>query len=170
MEQSNSDRNIFIITYTGDHTHPKPTHRNSLAGSTRNKLSTAQKSSPEKTPPSETAVDASCFSPLSATSVSPTTSFSTPQDGAGAVKDAGVENGTGEGNDVEMLDGESDDDDFLIPNIEMDEDLLKGLNELTGGSGGGSSSSGFGHRQSPPFESGFSWASASSGTTAGDGC
>ncbi|GKV31234.1 hypothetical protein SLEP1_g39945 [Rubroshorea leprosula] len=161
VEQSNSDPNIFIITYTGEHTHPKPTHRNSLAGSTRNKLSTAQKSSSEKTPPSETAVDASCFSPLSAPSVSPTTSLSTPQEGAGAVQDAGVENGTGEGNDMEMVNGESDDDDLLISNIQMDEDLLKGLNEITGGSGEGSS---------PPFESRFSWASASSGTTAGDGC
>ncbi|GLU24329.1 hypothetical protein SLE2022_402720 [Rubroshorea leprosula] len=161
VEQSNSDPNIFIITYTGEHTHPKPTHRNSLAGSTRSKLSTAQKSSSEKTPPSETAVDASCFSPLSATSVSPTTSLSTPQEGAGAVQDARVENGTGEGNDMEMVDGESDDDDLLISNIQMDEDLLKGLNEITGGSGGGNS---------PPLESRFSWASASSGTTAGDGC
>ncbi|CAD5334723.1 putative WRKY transcription factor 27 [Arabidopsis thaliana] len=37
VERSNLDPNIFIVTYTGEHTHPRPTHRNSLAGSTRNK-------------------------------------------------------------------------------------------------------------------------------------
>ncbi|PQM38859.1 putative WRKY transcription factor 27 [Prunus yedoensis var. nudiflora] len=39
VERSTADPNIFVVTYTGDHTHPRPTHRNSLAGSTRNKLS-----------------------------------------------------------------------------------------------------------------------------------
>ncbi|KAF5732394.1 WRKY transcription factor 27 [Tripterygium wilfordii] len=38
VERSNTDPNMFILTYTGDHTHPRPTHRNSLAGSTRNKV------------------------------------------------------------------------------------------------------------------------------------
>lgn len=29
---------MFVITYTGEHNHPLPTHRNSLAGSTRQKF------------------------------------------------------------------------------------------------------------------------------------
>lgn len=29
---------MFIITYTAEHNHPAPTHRNSLAGSTRHKF------------------------------------------------------------------------------------------------------------------------------------
>lgn len=37
VEKSNLDPNFFIVTYTGEHTHARPTHRNSLAGSTRNK-------------------------------------------------------------------------------------------------------------------------------------
>ncbi|XP_047977641.1 WRKY transcription factor 22-like isoform X2 [Salvia hispanica] len=37
VERNKSDPGKFIITYTGDHTHPVPTHRNSLAGSTRPK-------------------------------------------------------------------------------------------------------------------------------------
>ncbi|CAN8252722.1 unnamed protein product [Cochlearia groenlandica] len=37
VERSNIDPNIFIVTYTGEHSHPLPTHRNSLAGSTRTK-------------------------------------------------------------------------------------------------------------------------------------
>lgn len=31
---------MFIVTYTGEHNHPAPTHRNSLAGSTRLKPQT----------------------------------------------------------------------------------------------------------------------------------
>ena len=33
---------MFIVTYTGEHNHPAPTHRNSLAGSTRQKPLTPQ--------------------------------------------------------------------------------------------------------------------------------
>ncbi|KZV19665.1 hypothetical protein F511_30833 [Dorcoceras hygrometricum] len=41
VEQSPTDSNIFIVSYTGEHTHPRPTHRSSLAGSIRNKISPA---------------------------------------------------------------------------------------------------------------------------------
>ncbi|GAU32341.1 hypothetical protein TSUD_43830 [Trifolium subterraneum] len=37
VERSNTESDMFIVTYTGDHNHPRPTHRNSLAGSTRTK-------------------------------------------------------------------------------------------------------------------------------------
>ncbi|KAK7391317.1 hypothetical protein VNO78_19731 [Psophocarpus tetragonolobus] len=40
VERSNTDPDMFIVTYTGDHSHPRPTHRNSLAGSTRSKTPT----------------------------------------------------------------------------------------------------------------------------------
>ncbi|KAK4836892.1 hypothetical protein QYF36_001107 [Acer negundo] len=42
VERSNTEPNIFVVSYTGDHTHPRPTHRNSLAGSSRNKLPRVQ--------------------------------------------------------------------------------------------------------------------------------
>ncbi|KAK2653999.1 hypothetical protein Ddye_013855 [Dipteronia dyeriana] len=42
VERSNTDPNIFVVSYTGDHTHPIPTHRNSLAGSSRNKFPRVQ--------------------------------------------------------------------------------------------------------------------------------
>ncbi|KAL9267041.1 putative WRKY transcription factor 27 [Drosera capensis] len=38
VERSPTDPNIYVVTYTGDHCHPRPTHRNSLAGSTRTKF------------------------------------------------------------------------------------------------------------------------------------
>ncbi|XP_039124149.1 WRKY transcription factor 22-like [Dioscorea cayenensis subsp. rotundata] len=41
VERSREDPGVLIITYTGEHNHPVPTHRNSLAGSTRSKLSPA---------------------------------------------------------------------------------------------------------------------------------
>lgn len=39
MERNRSDPTMFIVTYTAEHNHPAPTHRNSLAGSTRQKPS-----------------------------------------------------------------------------------------------------------------------------------
>ncbi|XP_061361342.1 probable WRKY transcription factor 27 [Gastrolobium bilobum] len=50
VERSNTEANMFIVTYTGDHTHPIPTHRNSLAGSTRSKSPTMH---PPPTPPEQ---------------------------------------------------------------------------------------------------------------------
>ncbi|KAL8499891.1 hypothetical protein ACS0TY_019777 [Phlomoides rotata] len=37
VERNRSDPGMFIVTYTAEHNHPMPTHRNSLAGSTRQK-------------------------------------------------------------------------------------------------------------------------------------
>ncbi|GAA0140841.1 DNA-binding transcription factor [Lithospermum erythrorhizon] len=40
VERDRSDPNMLIVTYTGEHSHPMPTHKNSLAGSTRQKANT----------------------------------------------------------------------------------------------------------------------------------
>lgn len=42
VERNRADPGMFIVTYTAEHNHPAPTHRNSLAGSTRQKPSTSQ--------------------------------------------------------------------------------------------------------------------------------
>ncbi|KAK8480464.1 hypothetical protein V6N13_132028 [Hibiscus sabdariffa] len=42
VERHRSDPNMFVVTFTGEHNHPAPTHRNSLAGSTRQKPFTPQ--------------------------------------------------------------------------------------------------------------------------------
>ena len=42
VERNRSDPAMFIVTYTAEHNHPAPTHRNSLAGSTRQKPFTPQ--------------------------------------------------------------------------------------------------------------------------------
>ncbi|XP_059634268.1 WRKY transcription factor 22 [Cornus florida] len=65
VERNRSDPNMFIVTYTAEHNHPMPTHRNSLAGSTRQK---------PVTPQTATAGDTnkpSCSSPVSPASLSP---------------------------------------------------------------------------------------------------
>ncbi|KAJ9563377.1 hypothetical protein OSB04_008537 [Centaurea solstitialis] len=41
VERNRSDPGMLIITYTGEHNHPVPTQRNSLAGSSRNKSTTS---------------------------------------------------------------------------------------------------------------------------------
>lgn len=51
VERNRSDPSMFIVTYTAEHNHPAPTHRNSLAGSTRQKPATAAGAGEtEKTP------------------------------------------------------------------------------------------------------------------------
>ncbi|QCE02673.1 WRKY transcription factor 22 [Vigna unguiculata] len=40
VERNRSDPTMFIVTYTGEHNHPAPTHKSSLAGSTRYKPQT----------------------------------------------------------------------------------------------------------------------------------
>lgn len=54
VERNRSDPGMFIVTYTAEHNHPMPTHRNSLAGTTRHKPAdpTKTSSSPEVSPAS----------------------------------------------------------------------------------------------------------------------
>ncbi|MBA0819415.1 hypothetical protein Gohar_028463, partial [Gossypium harknessii] len=172
VERSNLDSDIFIITYTGEHTHPKPTHRNSLAGSTRNKLSTVQKPTTTKDSAAETiptTSTVSCSSPRSATSlspISPTTTLSAPEDTAAAVHKTG-DNG-GEEESVYMdVESDEDDDDLLIPNVHVDEDLFKGLEELVGS---GSNGVGIGPTFGDNFSSWSTGNSAAAGAAASGGC
>ncbi|KAF3654512.1 putative WRKY transcription factor 29 [Capsicum annuum] len=43
VERNRSDPNMFIVTYTAEHNHPMPTHRNSLAGISRHKTANPNK-------------------------------------------------------------------------------------------------------------------------------
>ncbi|XP_047338382.1 WRKY transcription factor 22-like [Impatiens glandulifera] len=70
VERNRSDPSMFIVTYTGEHNHAMPTHRNSLAGSTRQK--------PVSSEVALVDVDSgnkqlSCSSPVSSASLSPAT-------------------------------------------------------------------------------------------------
>lgn len=67
VERSRTDPSMFIITFTSDHNHPAPTHRNSLAGSTRQK----------HTPPPAAAATPPELSPAT-----PTTNTSAEEEGS----------------------------------------------------------------------------------------
>ncbi|THU70037.1 hypothetical protein C4D60_Mb08t20770 [Musa balbisiana] len=76
VERSPADPAMFIITYTAEHNHPVPTHRNTLAGSTRHKFPSPASASvsaredggnPTSSPPSSsTAAGLSPTTPLTA--------------------------------------------------------------------------------------------------------
>ncbi|KAL5208291.1 hypothetical protein ABZP36_032726 [Zizania latifolia] len=113
VERSRSDPNIFILTYTGEHNHSAPTHRNSLAGTTRHKLpssSSSSSSTPTQPPPPSVVVagSESHQSPASTSAgLSPTTPLRTPS----------------------MEEDEEEDDELLVEDMEMaGEDELLFLN------------------------------------------
>ncbi|KAF0932935.1 hypothetical protein E2562_013134 [Oryza meyeriana var. granulata] len=104
VERSRSDPNTFILTYTGEHNHSAPTHRNSLAGTTRNKLptSTSTSAQPQPPPPSVVVAGAEAAHQQSPPStspagLSPTTPLRTPS----------------------MEEDEEEDDELLVEDMEM---------------------------------------------------
>ncbi|KAK6925885.1 WRKY domain [Dillenia turbinata] len=153
VERSHTDPNMFIVTYTGEHIHPRPTHRNSLAGSTRNKPSSAARTPVpgEDETTTATTSNALCASSSSPTSLSPTTPLTAATEEEIA-KQNRVEDDemVEEENDVDDNDNDGegdgdDDDDILIPNMVLNEDLFMGFEELeksfpAGNWGGGSAS------------------------------
>ncbi|GMH08948.1 hypothetical protein Nepgr_010788 [Nepenthes gracilis] len=152
VERSAADPNLYAVTYTGDHCHPRPTHRNSLAGSTRNKFYTPDKpnfESPELSEPKMAAASPPISPSTAAGSLSPTTPLSAVREVVDVVVKAnpGVCSGTAEenfesnladfGNGVEggVAEENQDDgfeslDDILIPNALIDEDFYLGVAEL----------------------------------------
>ncbi|XP_004145903.1 probable WRKY transcription factor 27 [Cucumis sativus] len=124
VERSNDDPETFTITYTGDHSHPRPTHRNSLAGSSRNRSSSSSSSSRHPTmgdsdPPMMTA------SVLLPSSSSPAASPITP------LNDYDSTIGEKDGEMFEDMpidsDDEDDDDDILIPNLTVRDEIYVGF-------------------------------------------
>ncbi|GMN44518.1 hypothetical protein TIFTF001_013713 [Ficus carica] len=128
VERSNQDPELFIVTYTGEHIHPRPAHRNSLAGSTRPKTTTtapevgaaaaaaAQNDLADPVSSAALAAANSCSSPQSGGSLSPTTPLSAEQiaeeEAAAAAKREDEEENLGDGDDeVEET--------ILIPNNSM---------------------------------------------------
>jgi len=137
---------MFIVTYTAEHNHPMPTHRNSLAGSTRQKpLSTATNDASSSgataatTPPEQP----TCSSP-SAASLSSLTEKSESKNGADDV--AKEEN--------------DEDNEMGISDLILNDDFYVGFEQIDGGDC-------FSDHFSPPME--FPWLSSNSGTAAAAG-
>ncbi|XWS76964.1 hypothetical protein CRYUN_Cryun01aG0223400 [Craigia yunnanensis] len=111
VERNRSDPAIFIVTYTDEHNHPAPTHRNSLAGSTRQKPFTPQTvTASGSTKPS---------SSKPANSSSPTTSV----DEELVVQSTKVES-------REDLNEDEGEDDFGMSDTAVSDDFFEGLEGL----------------------------------------
>ncbi|KAL9228899.1 hypothetical protein vseg_004429 [Gypsophila vaccaria] len=108
VERNRSNPKMFIVTYTSEHNHPVPTHRNSLAGSTRHKPLT-----PTATPTDQP----TCSSP-SVASLSPLNDIS--------------ESKTTEG---ETLIKDEDDNDLGgLSDLMFNDDFYVGFEQIDGGS------------------------------------
>ncbi|XP_076921166.1 WRKY transcription factor 22-like [Bidens hawaiensis] len=110
VERSLMDSNIFIVSYSGEHIHPRPTHRSSLAGTTRsNKFNTDINiiiNPPTLSTTNTSVIDSS--SPASTSSFSPTTSFKEDE-------------------------YDNNEEEYEDPNVFMNEDALKKFGNLNGG-------------------------------------
>ncbi|QCE08145.1 probable WRKY transcription factor 27 [Vigna unguiculata] len=96
VERSNTETDMFIVTYTGDHSHPRPTHRNSLAGSTRSK-------NPTTNPPAlpgSLSFQAAPFSSSSSPPLSPTSPSEDPQEAGDVEPDPDMETDMDDDGDI----------------------------------------------------------------------
>ncbi|XP_057803931.1 probable WRKY transcription factor 27 [Salvia miltiorrhiza] len=136
------------VSYSGEHTHPRPTHQSSLAGSTRSKLAS---------PPPKGGINSAVLSQkgsMASSSSSPATGASFSPDTPTIDAEAAAQN-----NDVQMAeedDGAGDEDDeniIMIPSDLMndDDDMFRGFQDSedhSSGSGGD-----FFSMSSPPWTS-----------------
>ncbi|KAI4355141.1 hypothetical protein L6164_003941 [Bauhinia variegata] len=112
VERNRSDPTMFIVTYTAEHNHPAPTHRNSLAGSTRQKPLTTQ---------SGTAGDSE--KPLTKP-ISPACSGVEEELAAQSAKSESKE-------EKEDLMDDEEEDEFGISDMAISDDFFEGLDEFT---------------------------------------
>ncbi|KAK4489576.1 hypothetical protein RD792_005388 [Penstemon davidsonii] len=112
VERNSTDPVTFVVAYCGEHTHPQPTHRSSLAGTTRSKLTPTGGAAAKN----NTTQKGSNSSSPSGSGFSPDTPLA-----------------EGEEEDEEnynlMMNYDDDDDD--------DEDIFKGFQDFDNSSGGG---------------------------------
>ena len=117
VERNRSDPTMFIVTYTGEHNHPAPTHRNSLAGSTRQKPQTPQMATTGDTEKALTK------------QASPSTS--------GVEEEVALVAKSESEEDMEDLMNDDDgveENEFGSPDMGLTDDFFEGLDELTGSS------------------------------------
>ncbi|CAL5196031.1 unnamed protein product [Lathyrus oleraceus] len=131
VERNKSDPTMFIVTYTGEHSHPAPTHRNSLAGSTRQKPSSPQ---------TVTAEDSS--QPFTK-QVSPSTSEAEEEEATPSKSESRE--------DLEDLMNDDEENEFELSDMVVTDDFFEGLDELTGFAGKTVASSSGGDCFGDPF-------------------
>ncbi|KAI3444490.1 hypothetical protein Pfo_001155 [Paulownia fortunei] len=139
VERNRSDPGMFIVTYTAEHNHPMPTHRNSLAGSTRQKQAETPNSDDSSKPPCSPEI-----SPAVSLSPAPEKLESSRED---------------------LAEAEEEDDDFSVSKMEMelDDDFFAGLEDFTAPDPGDCTSGHF------PADVQFPWLLNGATTIAGGG-
>ena len=103
---------MFTVTYTAEHNHPAPTHRNSLAGSIRQKPLTPQAATSGESDKSLT------------NSISPATSAAEEEGAAQSSKTESKE-------EKEDLMDDEEEDGFGFLDTVLTDDFFEGLDELT---------------------------------------
>ncbi|XP_010055079.2 WRKY transcription factor 22 isoform X2 [Eucalyptus grandis] len=148
VERNRSDPGMFVVTYTAEHNHPAPTHRNSLAGSTRQK---------PVMPQTDTVEDPSAAASTKPPCSSPTTSLEEE-----VAKTQSTNTESREDKEGSMADDEEDGDAGLS-DMAMSDDFFVGLEGLKGG---GDDDDCF----LDPFPANFghSWAANNTATATGD--
>ncbi|PON58220.1 WRKY domain containing protein [Parasponia andersonii] len=138
VERSNTDVDTFIVTYTGDHTHPRPTHRNSLFGSTHNRLSPVtiaakHDSLDHQTVTLQSAMSLSTTTPVEQTKEETNSEKQLEDKCGGGCSSSGekqVEDSLMEEELMDLENEDDQDDDVLIPNMSLSDDFFLGLKEF----------------------------------------
>ncbi|OIW02005.1 hypothetical protein TanjilG_11598 [Lupinus angustifolius] len=114
VERNKSEPSMFIVTYTGEHNHPAPTHRNSLAGSTRQKPQAATGEESDK---------------MCAKTTSPETSEAEEE-----VEFAhqSVTKSESKEDIEDLMNDDEEENEFGLPDMVLSDDFFEGLDELTG--------------------------------------
>ncbi|KAF5464354.1 hypothetical protein F2P56_014435 [Juglans regia] len=120
VERNRSDPGMFIVTYTAEHNHPAPTHRNSLAGSTR------QKPFPNQTVP---ASSDDSKKPNSTKPSSPATSM---EDELGLPQSTTTDSKEESREEREDTVEDEEEDEFGISDVVLSDDFFVGLEGLVG--------------------------------------
>ncbi|XP_056174318.1 WRKY transcription factor 22-like isoform X2 [Syzygium oleosum] len=146
VERNRSDPEIFIVTYTSEHNHPAPTHRSSLAGSTRPKTST---------PEAEASVDSAATATTNPVTSAEEEAVLVPQSTS---SESGEEKEYSQSSSMQDNDGE---DESGSSGAALSDDFFVGLEGLLGSHYGDSSPD-----PSQPWF-GFSWSAGDAVTAAG---
>ncbi|KAJ0052211.1 hypothetical protein Pint_00495 [Pistacia integerrima] len=125
VERNRSDPGMFIVTYTAEHNHPAPTHRNSLAGSTRQK---------PVTPQGQTTTTTSDSNKPPSSSDKPTFSSSSPTTSLEVEEEVVPESTNTESRELEldMLEDEEEED-LGFSDVGISDDFFVGLEGFASG-------------------------------------
>ncbi|KAF5731754.1 putative WRKY transcription factor 23 [Tripterygium wilfordii] len=118
VERDQSDPGMFKVTYTAEHNHPAPTHRNSLAGSTRQK--------PVATTETTTAIADKASPSKPASSSSPVLSVTQSQNSESR-----------EEKDLMLEDENGEEEEFGVSDSALDDNFFAGLEEFAAVVGAG---------------------------------